>query len=98
MNETDTDTDTHTVGATDLPRLRALREALVEETEVPFDLGVGTSPYSDAASLELRLGRGGPGAPASWITMMSSLLCWPRCSLAKSKPFTLGAWSWQGGG
>ena len=68
-----------------------LRDALVEA----LDKGVGISPFSDGLKPSLKhKGRGpgpGPGWTASWITMTSSLLCWPRCSLAKSKPFTLGA-------
>lgn len=67
-------------------------EALVEEAEV---LAVAISPLSDGLGPSLMAVGSGPDAGAggtgSWITMTSSLLCWPRWSLAKSKPFTLGA-------
>lgn len=54
-----------------------------------LDLGLGTSPFSDGVASLI-----GPGKGAgSWIIRTSSLLCWPRCCLAKSKPFTLGACS-----
>lgn len=70
----------------DLPRRRLDRPTLVDE---PLDLGVLRSPPSEGVASLTGAGIG----PASWITMMSSLLCWPRCSLAKSKPLTLGACS-----
>jgi hypothetical protein len=55
--------------------------------EGSFDLGLGTSPFSEGVVWSFT----GPGSGAgSWIIRMSSLLCWPRCCLAKSKPFTLG--------
>ena len=83
--------------STDLSRLRPLRDALVEEAEF-LDIGVGISPFSDGLKPSLiDMGRGpgpGPGGMGSWITITSSLPCWPRCSLAKSKPFTLGACNW----
>lgn len=68
----------------DLPLRRPDRAALVDD---PLDLGVLMSPPSEGVASLMGAGSG----PGSWITMMSSLLCWPRCSLAKSKPFTLGA-------
>lgn len=75
-------------------RRRLPREALEEEF---LEAGVGTSPLLDGlkpslAGMDWAPGPGPEGA-GSWITMMSSLLCWPRCSLAKSKPLTLGACS-----
>lgn len=86
--------------STNLPRLRPLRDALVEEAEF-LDTGVRISPFSDGLRTSLMdTGRGpgpGPGGTGSWITMTSSLLCWPRCSLAKSNPFTLGACNWGQG-
>lgn len=79
-----------TARSTDLSRLRKLRDALVEEAEF-LDMGVGTSPFWEELGPSLsEMGRG-PAGMDSWTTMTSSLFCWPRCSLAKSKPFTLGA-------
>lgn len=65
---------------TDLPLWRMFLEAT-------FDFGLGTSPFSEGVVWSFT----GPGGGAgSWIISMSSLLCWPRCCLAKSKPLTLG--------
>lgn len=58
--------------------------------EEPLDLGVDASVFSLALGSLAGAGAG----KGSWITLRSSLLCWPRCSLAKSKPFTLGVCSW----
>lgn len=70
---------------TDLPLCRTVFEGFEEV----LDLGLGTSPFSDGVVSLI-----GPGKGAgSWIIRTSSLLCWPRCCLAKSKPFTLGACS-----
>lgn len=77
--------------------LRLLRDVFLE----CLDTGAGSSPFSDAPRPSLAgTGTGpepGPGGAASWITMTSSLLCWPRCSLAKSKPLTVGACNWGTG-
>ena len=57
-----------------------------------FALGLGTSPFSEGVVWSFT----GPGSGAgSWMISMSSLLCWPRCCLAKSKPFTLGICNWN---
>lgn len=70
---------------TDLPLCRTVFEGFEEV----LDFGLGTSPFSDGVVSLI-----GPGKGAgSWIIRTSSLLCWPRCCLAKSKPFTLGACS-----
>lgn len=80
-----------------LSLLLPLRDPFVELTEA-LETGVGISPFSDGLKPSLMdVGSGpepSPGGTDSWITMTSSLLCWPRCSLAKSKPFTLGACNW----
>lgn len=73
--------DAYFTSSTDLSRLRPLRDTLVEEPEV-LDLGVGISPFSDGLRPSVMdKGRGpeaGPGGTGSWITMTSSLFCWPR--------------------
>lgn len=74
-----------------LSRLRLAWDALVLE---PLETGVGISPFSDGLKPSLMDTGRGAGPDGSWITMTSSLLCWPRCSLAKSKPFTLGVCSY----
>ena len=57
-----------------------------------FALGLGTSPFSEGVVWSFT----GPGSGAgSWMISISSLLCWPRCCLAKSKPFTLGICNWN---
>lgn len=77
--------------------LLLLRDAFVEGPEF-LDMGAESSSFSEGLRPSLvGIGRGpepGPDGAASWITMMSSLLCWPRCSLAKSNPFTVGACNW----
>lgn len=85
-----------TTSSADLSRLRPLRDALEEEAEV-LDMDVGISPFSDVLRPSLMERGSGSGGTGSCITMTSSLLCWPRCSLAKSKPFTLGACNWGEG-
>lgn len=86
------------VSSTDLPLLRPPRDAFVEEADV-LEMGVGISPFSDGLRPSLMDTWTGPrpDGTGSWITMTSSLLCWPRCSLAKSKPLTVGACSWRNG-
>lgn len=77
------------IGAAYCPRrCWLLRDTLVEE---PLDLGVDASVFSLALGSLAEAGAGN----GSWITLRSSLLCWPKCSLAKSKPLTLGVCSWS---